>query len=299
MTGRTGLVVAAYGRRGLLEADGTRWPFVPKGRGLRVVCGDRVCFEARPGSEVALVTRIEPRSNALARLQEDSRRGEVIAANITQLVAVCAPLPAPEPLLLDRHACTAELLGCRFLLAWNKSDLGDQPASSVAELASLGYPLVVTSTRQGSGLDELAGQLAGQTSVLVGQSGVGKSSIINALFPGAGATVGELSTGAAMGTHTTTAVLMYASDSTTRLLDTPGVRDFTPALPGGRRLDQGFREMHALAAGCRFGDCRHLHEPGCAVKTALAGGRLSARRYDSYCRLLATLATAAQRPAGR
>jgi ribosome biogenesis GTPase len=296
MKNRPGLVVAAHGRRGILEADGQRQQFIPKGRGLRVVCGDRVRFEARAGSEALLVTAIEPRSNALARLHARTRREEVIAANITQLIAVCAPQPEPDPFLLDRYACAAEVLGCRFALVWNKGDLESRVPASAAGLAGLGYPLLVTSTLTGAGLDELSIQLAGQTTVLAGQSGVGKSSLINALFAGTDAAVGELSAATATGTHTTTAVVMYARDQGIRLLDTPGVRHFVPSVRSGQHLDRGFREMHEPAADCRFSNCRHLQEPGCAVRAEVAAGRISARRYASYCQLLATLEDGEPRP---
>lgn len=299
LTERSGLVVAAHGRRGLLAAGGLRYPFVPKGRNLRVVCGDRVRFEVRPGSEVLLVTATEPRSNALARLLGDHRRDEVIAANIDQLVAVCAPVPESDPALLDRYACAAELLDCQFMLVWNKSDLDATVAASTAELAALGYPLIAVSTRTGSGLADLTRELTGRTSVLVGQSGVGKSSIINTLFPAASAATGELSVATATGTHTTTAVIMYERDPGIRLLDTPGVRDFLPSVRTGQWLDRGFREMHELAAHCRFSNCRHLQEPGCAVKDGIAAGRISGRRYLSYCRLLASMEETPRRPAGR
>lgn len=291
-----GLVVAAHGRRGILEAGGTRHRFISKGRRLQVVCGDRVDFELRPGSEAAWVTTIHPRRNALARAPERFGRGEVIAANISQLVAVCAVLPQPEPLLLDRHACTAELLGCRLLIVCNKAELEGSPPPIASELAALGYPLLLTSARSGAGLDALGAALAGHTSVLVGQSGVGKSSLINALFPEAGAAVGELSPTAGVGMHTTTAVLMYEGVQGMRLVDTPGVRDFLPALPAGQRLDRGFREIHALAAGCRFSNCSHAHEPGCAVREAIEAGAVSRRRHESYLKLLEALEAARPPP---
>lgn len=292
----TGLVVAAHGRRGILEAQGLRHRFISKGRRLQVVCGDVVDFELRPGSEAAWVTAIRPRRNTLARAPDRFRRGEVIAANISQLVAVCAPLPEPEPLLLDRHACTAEMLGCRLLIVCNKADLAGTPPAIASELAALGYPLLPVSTRNGSGLEALGAALAGHTSVLLGQSGVGKSSLINALFPAADAAVGELSASAGTGTHTTTAVIMYEGRHDMRLIDTPGVRDFLPAVPADRRLDTGFREIHALAAACRFSNCSHVHEPGCAVKAALETGAVSGRRHDSYLKLLAALEAARPAP---
>lgn len=282
-------VVAAHGRRGILDDGGRRLPFITKGRRLRVVCGDRVDYELRPGSEAVLVTDIGPRSNALARVNLRYRRGEIIAANISQLVVVCAPEPKPEALLLDRCSCTAELLGCELLVVYNKYDLSPEAPAVARELEALGYPLISVSAQDGTGLEQLREALDGHTSVFMGQSGVGKSSLVNALFPDAGAGVGELSPGVALGTHTTTAVVMYADGKDLRVLDTPGVRDFLPALPSTQPLDQGFREIRRLAADCRFSNCSHTHEPGCAVKQGLDEGLVSERRHESYCQLLETL----------
>lgn len=267
-----------------------RREYLVKGRDLRVVCGDRVRIEEPPGSQAVLVVGVAPRSNTLARWRRQGARDEPVAANLTQLVVVLAPAPAPDLFLADRHLCAAELMGCRALLLWNKSDVAGCPAEIASEYGHVGYEVVPASSRTGEGLARLRAALAGHTSVLVGQSGVGKSSLTNALVPGGRAAIGELSAASATGSHTTTAVLMYAipESSGGRLLDTPGVRDFVPAL-GQRRLDEGFPEVRRLARQCRFADCRHDHEPGCAVKDGIESGAISRRRYESY-RQLAGLA---------
>lgn len=291
LSASTALVVAAHGRRGLIETTAGRRQFVIKGRSLRVVCGDRVSFEQRAGSESLLVTAIAPRTNVLARVNQRTAADEVIAANLTQLLAVCAPRPEPDFFLLDRYLCAAELMDCRPVLLWNKCDLAALPPSAFRDYRNLGYQVVAVSTRVGEGLETLSELLAGQVSVLVGQSGVGKSSLVNALIPGVDAVIGELSMATSGGTHTTTAVLMYAVSGTGRLLDTPGVRDFLPAIPRHRRIDRGFPEMCRLADDCRFNDCHHGKEPGCAVKKGLDSGAVSPRRYDSYRRLVDTFGT--------
>ncbi len=280
------LVVAAHGRRGLLEIDGQRRPFMIQGRELRVVCGDRVQVELRPGSEDLLVTGIAARTNVLARQQQRADHRDIIAANLSQVIAVCAPRPEPDLFLLDRYLCAAEMMGCRAAVLWNKSDLGLPPPGLAGEFQGLGYPVLSVSTRTGAGLDALTDLLRNQVSVLVGQSGVGKSSLVNAIAPGVAAAVGALSPGRDMGTHTTTAVLMYPVAGSGRLLDAPGVRDFVPALNPGSRLDTGFADIRPLAASCRFANCQHTHEPGCRVKEAVAAGALSRRRYESYLQLL-------------
>jgi ribosome biogenesis GTPase len=287
----TGLVVAAHGQRGILECAGTRRPFVVKGRGIRAVCGDRVRFEQPPGSQALRVTAVEPRVNALSRTAPRDGQDEVIAANLTQIIAVCGPRPAPDWFLMDRYLCAAELMGCRAVIVWNKADLGLPDRAAADVYRRLGYVVLAVSTRTGAGLEALLALMATRISILAGQSGVGKSSLINALAPGAEAAIGELSAGDAVGMHTTTATLMYDVAAGGRLIDTPGVRDFLPAVPA-RRIDQGFPELRQLGQGCRFGDCTHLHEPGCAVKEAAASGALSARRYESYQRLMKRIVTA-------
>lgn len=279
----TALVVAAHGRRGLVEIDGARRPFVPRGRGLRIVCGDRVRYEDMPGADSVLATAIEPRHNTLARAGD--RGEEILAANLTQVIVVCAPTPEPDFLLIDRYLCAAELMDCKAVLAWNKSDIAPATNAALTEYRRIGYSTIEVSTRTAASLAPLRDALEGQVSALVGQSGVGKSSLVNALVPDGRAVIGELSAALESGTHTTTAVLMYPIGRDGKLLDTPGVRDFVPALKRDRDVALGFPELHALADGCRFADCSHAHEPGCAVKAALEEGRVDRRRYDSYRRL--------------
>ena len=284
-----GTIVAAHGRRGLVElADGSRQRYVIKGRTLQVYCGDRASCQRRPGSTDLLVTRVEPRANMLTRSGRHGQSRETLAANLTCLLVVCAPRPPPDLLLLDRYLCSAELMGCKAALLWNKCDLQVEPGAMLRGYESLGYPLLSVSTRTSYGLEELRRFLAAQVGALVGQSGVGKSSLINALAPDALAAIGELSAASDAGTHTTTAVLMYHVGHG-RLLDTPGVRDFVPALLPDERLADGFVEIRREAGRCRFSDCRHTAEPGCAVKGAVADGRIDAHRYESYRRLLQTI----------
>jgi ribosome biogenesis GTPase len=282
--GDPGLVVAAHGRRGVvITASGDRREFVVKGRGLRIVCGDRVHVEERPGSEALVATAIAPRRNMLARWRHHGARDEPVAANLSQLVTILAPAPAPDLFLADRHLCAAEAMGCRGLVAWNKVDIATCPPDVAAEFRRIGYDVLQVSSRTGEGMAALRAALAANTSVLVGQSGVGKSSLANALVPGSRATVGALSTGTATGSHTTTAMLMYAIPGAEGgwLVDTPGVRDFIPAI-GTSRVEVGYREIRAAAERCRFADCGHDREPGCAVKDGVESGAISRRRYQSY-----------------
>ncbi len=285
----TATVVASFGRRGKLEpAPGDSLPYLVRGRALRPVCGDEVRYELIGGSDrVALVTQIEPRTNALERLPPRGHRPEVLAANLTHVCVVIAPVPMPDLLLMDRFLCMAELMSSQAAVIRNKLDLGPLPDEAEKAIATLPCARFAVSARTSEGLDRLAGWLGTGTAVLVGQSGVGKSALLNALAPTARAETGALSETTGFGRHTTTAAIMHPTGGGGRLIDTPGVRTFIPAVSQARDLQDGFPELRARRGNCRFADCRHLEEPDCAVKLAVDAGAISARRYESYRRLLA------------
>lgn len=281
---KTAIIVSAHGRRGRLESEGEILPYLVPRRGMRVVCGDRVRWSAQqPGQEV-LVDEIVSRRNALIR--PDARgRPEVLASNLDQLLVVLAPVPAPDLFVADRYLCAGTLAECATGLVWNKLDLEGAQDQCIEEYRSAGYPVVQTSAQSGEGLDLLGLQLAGHTSVLVGQSGVGKSSLINALVPEAERAVGRLAAAGDEGTHTTAASAMYRLPGGGRLIDSPGVREFQPLVADPQQVQAGFPEIYELAPGCRFSDCQHLREPDCAVRAAVEADRISPRRYESYRRM--------------
>ncbi|MGH8252083.1 MAG: ribosome small subunit-dependent GTPase A [Steroidobacteraceae bacterium] len=283
-----GRVVASHGRDALVaDAAGGRLRCRLRSRRLAVVCGDRVRWIAEHTEGAAgLITEVLPRTSLLSRL---SQRGdsEPVAANLTQLAVVVAPVPAPDFGLCDRYLAAAEWAGLKACIVANKCDLGDGHAvlaAALGEFAELGYPVVPASKRIAGGGDALAAQLAAETSVLVGQSGAGKSSLTNLLVPGVDAVIAELSQDGRSGRHTTTCAALASLPGGGELIDSPGVRDFAPPLPPPRDVAGGFREIAALAPHCRFKDCRHGREPGCAV--AAAAGGIAARRIASYRRLL-------------
>ena len=288
-----GRVVASHGRdAAVLDKSGRRIHCRLQGRRLTVVCGDRVRWmpATTEGGDGHIVD-VMPRSNLLARL---TLRGdsEPVAANLTQLVVVLAPVPVPDSGLCDRYLAAAEWNGLRACIVANKSDLAKQQpaiAAALEEYARIGYPVLHTSKRREDGLAALRRQLAGETSVLVGQSGVGKSSLTNLLVPGVEAAVDEVTRASESGRHTTSTSSLYALPSGGELIDSPGVRDFSPPLPAPRDIAGGFREIAGIPARCRFRDCLHRREPGCAVATACSEGGITARRLDSY-RLLLELA---------
>ena len=279
-------VIATYGRHMLVRsADGRDLRARPAGRRLSIVCGDRVRCESDRKHDELLIVEVLPRRTLLARA---NLRGESepIVANISQLVVVVAPLPQPDWFMVDRYLCAATAAGISGAVAVNKSDLtaNQIDAAELAALTQAGYSHLSCSASTGDGLDALKAVLARGVSVLVGQSGVGKSSLVNALLPDVGIETGLLDR-EEEGRHTTTASRSYPLASGGTLIDSPGVRDFAPAIEQLDSQTLGFPEVDQRASKCRFQDCRHMQEPGCAVSGAVEAGELSARRYESYRRL--------------
>jgi ribosome biogenesis GTPase len=292
--------VSAHGRRVVVEdSAGATHPCRLFGRRLQVVCGDRVTWApASAEGATGLVTRVEPRATELARISTTGS-GEVIVANLGQLVAVIAPAPAPDFSVCDRYLAAAEWAGLDAAVVLNKSDLPEAAAPGLlAELQvyrSLGYPTATTSKRAARGIDSLGSLLQDRVSILVGQSGVGKSSLINLLVPGVAAVVQEISRATEEGRHTTTASALYHLPGGGDLIDSPGVRDYAPPLPAPRDVATGYRELCAAGRTCRFPDCRHNGEPGCAVEPLVDSGQVSPRRLASYRHLLKLAAEVEQR----
>ena len=286
-TGGSGVVLASYGRGVLVQLSeiGSTLRCSLKGRKQRIVCGDRVHWTYEPANDGASVDSIAPRRNLIERI--DARgRSEPVAANIDRLAVVVAPEPAPDWFLVDRYWAGAELKELATMLIVNKSALDlDAAQSEMATYRSLGLSCMTMASQSGAGIAELRAALEGSVTLLVGQSGVGKSSIVNALAPEAAAQTCEL-TRDAEGRHTTTTARWYRLNEHTAIVDAPGVRDFAPPASLVRAAERGFVEIHALSVECRFNDCRHMEEPGCAVRAAVAAGGVAARRYESYRRLV-------------
>lgn len=222
-------------------------------------------------------------------LSRSDSRGleESIAANLDQLGVVVAPEPACDPYIVDRYVAGACYAGIAPILIVNKQDLTADPGALAftEPLRRLGLPVYVVSARTGAGLPELVEGLRGRRSLLAGQSGVGKSSLLNALAGDAIRATGHLSAGSGEGRHTTvsSAILRLPWGE---LADSPGVRDYAPPVVPLKDVQHGYAEIAALAVGCRFQDCQHLREPQCAVQAAVASGAIDGRRYESYRRLL-------------
>ncbi len=279
---RPGRVVASYGRRVLVEDEQRkRLNCQLKGRRLKAVCGDQV--EWYPDSSNGVVTAIAARRNELRR--PDSRgRVEILAANISQLVVVIAPTPPVDEFLADRYLAAARLMGADSLVVCNKSDQGS--VDLAGEYRTIGYPVVSVSAKTSESMELLATALTGHTSILVGQSGVGKSSLSNTLIPGLAVATQTLSEGTGEGKHTTSTAILHHLPGGGEIIDSPGVREFAPPPTELKRVDFGFPEFDQPVRECRFNDCLHLKEPQCGVQAAVDSGEISARRYRSYRELL-------------
>ncbi len=283
-------VISVFGPRLLVETENRRqFQCLLSSRRLKPVCGDEVQCRLPSGTAEGVITGLLPRRSELRR-PDNRGRPEVIAANVTQLVIVAAVTPAWDPFLVDRYLVAAESMPAAAVCVFNKIDLlntdATAPPAELDEYASLGYTVIRSSVRTGVGITSLATALAGQTSILVGQSGAGKSSLLNVILPDAEAATRAVSEGTGLGRHTTTASVLHHLRGGGELIDSPGVRDFAPPPLADRDIDAGFVEFETPAQSCRFNDCMHLDEPGCGVKAAVADGKIGGRRYESYRRMV-------------
>jgi ribosome biogenesis GTPase len=279
-----GRVVAAHGRQYTVEMDdgGTLQCF-PRGKKSEVACGDRVAVHRASGDQ-GVIEAILPRKSLLYRSNEV--RQKLIAANVDQLVIVVASEPAFSDELVTRALLAAESEEIMPLIVLNKCDLADKlPAArdQLAVLGRLGYRIVELSARNHA--EDLRPYLAGRTSVLVGQSGMGKSTLVNALVPKALARTREISQALDSGKHTTTHATLYHLDSDSHLIDSPGLQEFGLGHLERQEIEHAFREFRPHLGQCRFRDCRHDREPGCALVAAVAAGSIDARRFELFRRI--------------
>jgi len=259
-----------------------------------IVCGDRVLWQPVDDGE-GVVVALLPRSTTLSR-PDYSGHEKPIAANITQLVVVLAPRPEPSGYLLDQYLIAAELIGVRAAICLNKADLLNKAGREAfrerfAHYEPLGYPLIQVSAKTEHGLDPLLELLKGNTNILVGQSGVGKSSLVNALLPRHELEEGALSDATGLGRHTTSAATLYELETGGEIIDSPGVRSFRLGKLTRDELEDGFPELRALRGQCRFSNCAHQQEPGCVVRLALQERRIHPDRLASFQHLAAGLST--------
>jgi ribosome biogenesis GTPase len=252
----------------------------------KVVVGDVVRLEPEPGGELFGVVAIEPRRSLLARRVPEGRGERPVAANLDQVVVVTsARKPDPIPQLIDRLLVLAEANSIPACLVINKVDL--DPAIELGDrIRAAGYPVHRTSAKSGEGIEALRAALAGRTSVVTGPSGAGKSSLLNAVEPGLKLRIGEVSARVGRGKHTTVSAVMIPLSGGGFLMDTPGFSEVGLWGIEARDLAHCFPELRPHEGQCRYGDCRHVSEPGCAVRAAVADRRVSPDRYESYRALL-------------
>jgi ribosome biogenesis GTPase len=261
-----------------------------------IACGDYVIIQQAldaTGESQNVVIAVKERTNLL---KKTGFAGAIkpVAANIGQLVIVTALNPKPNPYLIDRYLTAAENLPAKAVIVINKIDLtNDESKKIVADLTDLyqgiGYRVIGTSIKQNIGLEELSDALSHTTSILVGLSGVGKSSIVKAILPKEDIKIGETSEATGEGKHTTTVSALYHLKDGGIIIDSPGVRDFTPTHNSLDEITHGFVDVLQFNGACKFSNCSHLNEPGCAMRQAVKDGRLNEQRFNNYLRMIQEL----------
>lgn len=283
------VITGTFGQRMRIRtADGEDVTARIKGRRMRPVCGDRVRTRPIENESEWLITKILRRDNELSRPDSRGRR-EVLAANLQLMLVMAAVRPEPDWFLVDRYVAAAENMGVKAAIVFNKIDIPYDErvvSQNLDEFRHCAYTVVCCSARNGAGLDALQALMTDRVSIFVGQSGVGKSSIINRLVDAADLPTREISASSGEGRHTTVNSIMLDLPGDGVVIDSPGVRDFAPAIDSVDTAIRGYREINEAGQHCRFANCRHLREPECAVKQAVGEGRISARRYESYRRLV-------------
>jgi len=286
----------------VLERDGSVYrvatsagevPAVLRGKAKRdtakVVVGDVVHLELEPGGDLYGIVRIDERRTLLERRVPEGRGTRPVAANIDEVFVVSATAdPAPIPQLIDRLLVVSEANSIPAAVVLNKVDLA--PGGMLAErFRRAGYVVFETSVKMGTGVAQFAAALRGHVAVVTGPSGAGKSSLLNAVQPGLGLRIGEISRKVRRGTHTTVGAVMIPLERGGYLVDTPGFSEVGLWGIEPRELASCFPEMRPLIGECRYGDCRHITEPRCAIRAAVERGDIAADRLESYATLLAEL----------
>ena len=278
-----GLVITRYGQRQLVESNNGDL-FQATGRqniGLSVA-GDRVLFQKIEGDE-GVVTAVYPRKTEL------KRQDRLIAANIDQLWLVVAIEPHYQFELIDRYLIMAENSNLPINIIVNKIELSiddNQLSNDFSHYIDLGYDVHFLSVKNKTNLEKLKKSLVDRSHIFLGQSGVGKSSLINSLIPDLDLRVNEISTKSKLGKHTTTNTTIYHIPSGGDLIDSPGIREFQLDDLTEKQIVNGFREFKSLIGKCRFRNCQHINEPNCAIKKAIESGNINSSRYESYLNIL-------------
>lgn len=290
-TKQKGLVVSSFGSCVVIETkEGEMIQCSLRRNQDTPVVGDEVewCVENKTGS----ILSIQLRRSLLMRGDQHGKK-KILAANIDAILVVMAPLPIISNQLIDCYLIAAELLGIQAMIVLNKMDLLTDKNEINERLVSyrhMAYPVIFSSAITAHGLDDLALHLKGKRVVLMGPSGVGKSSIIASFCKGKPIRIGDVSS-KGIGKHTTTTTQLYHLPFGGEVIDSPGVREFHLWQLSKEDILQGFKEFQDYLGGCKFRDCQHLAEPGCLIKIAVEAGKLSASRYESYQTMIKNLRT--------
>lgn len=261
---------------------------VPLTKLPQLVAGDRVECNQQDGSTLRVVGLIE-RDSVLSK-KDHRGKDKPLAANVSHLAIVSAIKPGIDSLLIDQFCVAAELAGIGAIVVINKADLLDEQqhnecVSMLEVYNRIGYPALLIDTKTDGKMDALQAELSGKTAVLVGASGVGKSSIVQRLLPDLDVRVGAISEATGFGAHTTSVTFWYELGGGGSIIDSPGVRQYSVAHLSVEDLRNGYRELASASRACKFSNCSHVVEPGCAVQTALANGSIANWRYDNYRKL--------------
>lgn len=285
MRAAIGQIIRSHGRRFIVEAEGQTYGCSTRGKRVDFACGDRVEILIQ-NKEQAVIEESLPRSSLLYR--QDDWKTKVIAANVSRILFVIAAVPSPNEELLNRCLIAAEAADIDPVILINKADLPETAAliEKLQPYAALGYKMITLSAKED--MSPLLPLLDGETCVFVGQSGMGKSTLTNALLPEANARIGDISEALDSGKHTTTHATLYHLDTLSAgsdLIDSPGLQEFGLKHLQATDLLHYFPEMRPLIGQCRFHNCTHRKEPDCAIKQAAADGTISRQRLDLLQRL--------------
>ncbi len=277
----TGTIVAAYGKRFQVELsdDQKRISCVTRGKKTDLACGDNVTLKLTDKHEGVIESTL-PRKTLLYR--SNAFKSKMLAANVTQIIIVLATQPSFYEALLNRCLIAAEAAGIKALIVLNKCDLADNDDAKqkLALYTGLGYQVLALSATED--ISALRPYLQGEASILVGQSGMGKSTIINALLPDADVRTREVSLVLDSGKHTTTAAHLYHLDPHSQLIDSPGLQEFGLHHLSTDELEHAFIEFRPYLGKCRFNNCKHLQEPDCAIKEAMTTNKVTSERLAIY-----------------
>ena len=284
----SGTIIAAHGRHYLADADGVKLQCVTRGKKANVAVGDVVKLTLTSPNQ-GVIDRIEERKTLLYR--SDQYKSKLLAANLTQLFIVVATEPGFADDLISRSLVAADAAGITAHIILNKTDVTaalPRTRERLQPYAALGYPIHEVSARADPdhAVATLLPLLAGQSSILIGQSGMGKSSLINLLVPDADIAVREISAALDTGKHTTTFTRLYQLGADANIIDSPGFQEFGLYHLTEGMLERAFREFGPYLGGCKFYNCRHLIEPSCAVLAAVAEGKITRMRHTLYGQLL-------------